>query len=60
MDDILITKTSIENLSLESEASRVFESIDERFILNLQKLHVQRLFWKPERINAICWALYGE
>jgi hypothetical protein len=35
MNDILIIKTSIENLSLEIEVSRAFESNDERFILNL-------------------------
>jgi hypothetical protein len=44
MDDIPITKTSIENLTLETETSRPFESNDEKFILNLQKLHAQRLF----------------
>jgi hypothetical protein len=58
MDHIYVTKTSIENLSLKIEVSRAFESNNERFILNLQKLHAQRLFWKHERINAICWALY--
>jgi len=35
MDDIHVTKTSIENLSLEIEASNAFESNDEMFILNL-------------------------
>ncbi len=44
MDDIHVIETSIENLSLEIKASRACESNDERFILNLQKLHVQRLF----------------
>jgi hypothetical protein len=58
MDDIHVTKTSIENLSLETEANKAFESNNEIFILNLQKLHAQRLFWKPERINAICLVLY--
>jgi len=60
MDDIFVTKTSIENLSLEIQANMAFESNDERFILNLQKLHTKRLFYKLERRNAICWALYGE
>jgi len=54
MDDIPIIKTSIENLSLEIEA----KNYDEKFILNLQKLHAQRLLWKPRRRNAICWAFY--
>jgi hypothetical protein len=31
-------------LNLEIEGSKVIKSNDERFILNLQKLHVQRLF----------------
>jgi hypothetical protein len=44
MDDIPVTRTSIENLTLEIEASRAFESNDKKFILNLQKLHAQRLF----------------
>jgi hypothetical protein len=54
MDHVHVTKTSIENLSLEIEVSKAFESNNERFILKLQKLHAQRLFWKLERINAIC------
>ncbi len=58
MDDIPITKTSIKNLSLEIEASKACESNNEIFILNLQKLHVQRLFWKPKKRNAICWVFY--
>jgi hypothetical protein len=45
-------------LNLQIEASKASESNDERFIVNLQKLHVQRLFWKPKRRNAICWAFY--
>ncbi len=44
MDDTCVTKTSIENLNLEIEGSRAIKSNDERFILNLQKLHAQRLF----------------
>jgi len=44
MDDIPITKTSIEKLSLEIEPSKASENNDEIFISNLQKLHVQRLF----------------
>jgi hypothetical protein len=55
MDHVHVTKTSIENLSLEIEVNKAFESNNEIFILKLQKLHVQRLFWKLERINAICW-----
>ncbi len=58
MDDILISKHSIKNLSLEIEASKACESNNEIFILNLQKLHVQRLFWKPKKRNAICWVFY--
>jgi hypothetical protein len=58
MDDIHVIKTSIENLSLEIEASKVFESNDEIFILNFLKLHAQRLFWKLEERNVICWAFY--
>jgi hypothetical protein len=59
MDDILVTKTSIENLSLEIKASRVSENNNERFILNLQNLHAKRFFWKFEGRNAICWAFYA-
>ncbi len=44
MDDILVTEISIEILNLETKASKACESNDERFILNLQNLHVQRLF----------------
>jgi hypothetical protein len=58
MDDIPITKTSIKILSLEIEASKACESNNEIFILNLQKLHAQRLFWEPKRRNAICWVFY--
>jgi hypothetical protein len=43
MDDIFVTKTSIENLSLETEANGAFESNDERFILNLQKLQCSKI-----------------
>jgi len=58
MDDIPISKHSTKNLSLEIEASKACESNNEIFILNLQKLHVQRLFWKPKKRNAICWIFY--
>jgi hypothetical protein len=44
MNDTPITKTSIENSNLEIEGGKATKSNDERFILNLQKLHVQRLF----------------
>jgi hypothetical protein len=57
-DDKPIIQTSIENLSLEIEASWASKSNDHRLILNLQKLHAQRLFWKPKRRNAICWVFY--
>jgi hypothetical protein len=57
MDDIHVTQTSIENLNLEIKTSRVFEN-NERFILNLQKLNAERLFWKSKGRNAICWAFY--
>jgi hypothetical protein len=53
MDDIPIIEITIEHLNLEIETSNVSESNDEKFILNLQKLHVQRLFWKPKRKDAI-------
>jgi len=53
MDDTPVTKTSIENLNLEIERSKATRSNDERFILNLQKLHVQRLFWKLEGRYAL-------
>jgi hypothetical protein len=53
MDDTLVTKTSIQNLNLEFEGSRATKSNDEKFILNLQKLHVQRFFLKPEGRNAL-------
>jgi hypothetical protein len=53
MDDTPITKTSIEDLNLEIERSKATKSNDERFILNLQKLHVQRLFWKLEGRYAL-------
>jgi hypothetical protein len=43
MDDIFIIEISIENLSLETKASWASKSNDEIFILNLQKLHTQRL-----------------
>ncbi len=43
-DDKPIIQTSIENLSLEIEASWASKSNDHRLILNLQKLHAQRLF----------------
>jgi len=58
MDDIPITKTSIKNLNLEIETSKACESNNELFILNLQRLHLQRLFWKPKDRNAICWVFY--
>jgi hypothetical protein len=35
MDDIHVTKTSIQNLNLEIEASKAFESNEKIFILNL-------------------------
>jgi hypothetical protein len=35
MDNILVTETSIDNLSLETKTSRACESNDESFILNL-------------------------
>jgi hypothetical protein len=25
---------------------------------NLKRLHAQRLFWKPNNINELCWAFY--
>jgi hypothetical protein len=44
MDDTLVTETLVRNLSLEIEVNKVTKKNDERFILNLQKLHAQRLF----------------
>jgi hypothetical protein len=58
MNDTPLIKTLIDNLSLEIEVSRASKSNDERFILNLQKLHAQRLFWKLEGRDAICRAFY--
>jgi hypothetical protein len=43
MDDILVTKNSIENLSLEIKASRVSESNNERFILKLTKIACKKI-----------------
>jgi hypothetical protein len=58
MDNTPVIKTLVENLSLDSEVNKAIEKNDERFILNLQKLHAQRLFWKLKGRNAICWAFY--
>jgi hypothetical protein len=54
MDDILVTEISIENLSLEIEKNNASKINDEKFILNLQKLRVQRLFLLPKGKHAIC------
>jgi hypothetical protein len=35
MDDTPMTKTLVENLSLETKVSKAIENNDERFILNL-------------------------
>jgi hypothetical protein len=35
MDDIHVIKTSIKKLSLETKASKAYESNDEKFTLNL-------------------------
>jgi hypothetical protein len=43
---------------LETNVTKAIEKNNERFILNLQKLYVQRLFYKPKGRNAICWAFY--
>ncbi len=55
MDDILITKISIENLSLETKASRAFESNDERLILNLHKL--QSLKGEMQFVGLSMWSM---
>jgi hypothetical protein len=54
MDDIPITKISIENLSLETRASKAFESNDERFILNLHKL--QSLKGEMPFVGLLMWS----
>jgi hypothetical protein len=58
MDDTLVIETLVENLSLDIEVNKAIKNNDERFILNFQKLHAQRLFWKHEGRNAICWPFY--
>jgi hypothetical protein len=55
MDDIPITKISIENLSLETKASKAVESNDERFILNLQKL--QSLKGEMSFVGLFMWSM---
>jgi len=49
MDDIHVTKTSIENLSLEIEASKAFESNDEMFILNYRNYILKGCFGSLNR-----------
>ncbi len=45
-----------ENASVQREGS-INLKIDEKIIKeNLKKLHAQRLFWKLNSINALCWA----
>ncbi len=50
-----ITKFSIENLSLETKASRASENNDERFILNLQKL--QGLNGEMSFVGLSMWSM---
>ncbi len=45
---------------MQIEASKAFESNDERFIVNLQKLHAQRLFKTPKKRNAICFYVVND
>ncbi len=45
-------------MNLETKASWASKNYDERFTLNFQKLHAQKLFWKPKGRNVICWAFY--
>lgn len=44
---------------METKVTKAIEKNNERFILNLQNLYVQRLFSKPKGRNAICWAFYA-
>jgi cytochrome c-type biogenesis protein CcmH/NrfF len=43
-----------ENASVWAEGSRN-PKINQK---NLKKLHVQRLFWKPNKKNDFCWTFY--
>jgi len=38
--------------SLQTKGSRNLEMNEN----NLKKLHVQRVYWKGNNINALCWA----
>jgi len=40
--------------SLQTKGSRNLEMNEN----NLKKFHVQRVYWKGNNINALCWAFY--
>jgi hypothetical protein len=47
-----------ENVNVQIIRNMNLENIEEKMKENLKRLHAQRLFWKPNNINALCWVFY--
>ncbi len=47
-----------ENGNVQIKGSKNLETNEDKMKENLKKLHAQRLFWKPNNRNVLCWAFY--
>jgi hypothetical protein len=46
------------NGNVQIEGSMNPKTTEKKMKENLKMLHAQRLFWKPNSINVLCWAFY--
>jgi hypothetical protein len=47
----------VESGNVETKNSRVEENGEQIMKKNLQKLHVQRKFWRGHKKNSLCWGI---
>jgi hypothetical protein len=48
----------IESENVQLESSKIEENGEQIMKKNLQKLHVQRNFWRGHITNSLCWGFY--
>ncbi len=48
----------VESENVQTKNSRVEKNWKQIMNFFLQKLHVQRIFWKGHNKNSLCWAFY--
>jgi len=45
-------------LGLEIKSNKIFNNEEKRMKMSLQKLHVQKIKWRLQGTNALCWTLF--